>query len=562
MLFEATDNLGFRVIDDSVFSDNRFAIDSLMVYVDQQLATALDEMEQLKARLSGGEAARLLDLCKDSVVSSITGHFGLASALLSNQDGGNVTTTHNFAQGITSSEADRARYVEFQRVKQLSGQDWQAHRKAAGYDGPLHDMRKQRFQQDAPLVDAYTGKPLNRDGRTHVDHVVSAREIADNAQYNLHMSEAERAAMATSDSNLAYTDSGLNQSKGDKSMQEFLDHQNKDGTRPVEKFDIDREKAMARDREAREAMQREANKKAFHKYSRELIATGARDAGRQAVYSAMGFVVKELAEAAFRALRKVFEAGFAKIKQAFAVFKAEMQTAMESIKANWKGAFSKSVQDGLMAFFSNIIVFLINMFATTLKRITSVIRAGFTSLVAAVKLLMNPPAHMHKDEIGFEALKVVSTGVIGASAMLLGESIKSVLVSVPALTPLMAMPVPFMGAAGDTVGDVMSVVLSGIVGGLLSTVAVYWIDKLKHARQKDKMQIQLISQSGLVVDLSMLKSWGTLYYAFDQFGRDIDDYQNMAVATSRSLDDGMKQIEDSARRREEALARMKNRRNR
>lgn len=46
-----------------------------------------------------------------------------------------------------------------------------------------------------------------------------------------------------------------------------------------------------------------------------------------------------------------------------------------------------SLEAGLTAFLSNIVIFVINLFFTTLKKLVSIIRAGFVSLCRAVKFL-------------------------------------------------------------------------------------------------------------------------------------------------------------------------------
>ncbi len=129
-----------------------------------------------------------------------------------------MTTTHNFKKGITATQAEQAKaefYIQ-------SNNDFEAAR--APYDGKaFKDKRKAMMQQDGPLIDAYTGKEIPKDGRSHLDHIVSAHELHKDAKNHLFMTDQERINMALDDKNLAMTNGSLNQSKGDAKMSEFLD---------------------------------------------------------------------------------------------------------------------------------------------------------------------------------------------------------------------------------------------------------------------------------------------------------------------------------------------------
>src|SRR5690606_14009059 len=162
-------------------------------------------------------------LCKDNIINTVVGQFGLASLVIDARDGGSVTTTHNFEKGITATEADAQKHQRLQESLSLSGDEWQSYRRKAGYDDQFAERRKDAFQNRPVIVDEYSGRELPKDGRTHLDHVVSAREIDTDARLNLHMSHEERVDLALSADNLAFTDGSINQSKGDRKMKDWVD---------------------------------------------------------------------------------------------------------------------------------------------------------------------------------------------------------------------------------------------------------------------------------------------------------------------------------------------------
>ena len=477
----------------------------LRIEINSGLEEALKELESLKSQLPKEQTATLLNLCKDNVLQTIEGQFGLASLVLSNKSGGNVTTAHNFEKGIVANATDEAKY---QGYKASQEGNWNEVRKNAGYDEPLPKMRKDAFQTQDKIFDAYSGKELPKDGRAHLDHIVSAKEIESNAKAHLSLSVEERAKIATNDKNLAWSEASANQSKGDNKMSEWIGKTDKKtGQTKGEKYGIDREKALQKDKEARKYVYGEIDTATLKKYSTELLSTGGKDAAKMAAYSAIGVILRELVAGLFEEIRATFKNKGESLKEVFVRFKERLQKILANIKAKWKDILGGSIEKGIMAFCSNIVVFVINLFFTTLKRVVSVIRAGFVSIVQAAKIFVNPPKDMPKDEVGFAALKILTTGLIGALSLGLAEGIEKLLLSVPALTPIMAFPVPIIN---ESIGTILSTTLSAIIGGLLSTIAIYYMDKWASGKKESNLQIQIMTKTGEVANLKIAQGWFVL----------------------------------------------------
>lgn len=490
----------------------------LRIEINSGLEEALQELELLKSQLPKEQTATLLNLCKDNVLQTIEGQFGLASLVLSNKSGGNVTTAHNFENAHKFKEKDipiatQEDMQKYQGYKASQEGNWNEVRKNAGYDEPLPKMRKTAFQTQDKIFDAYSGKELPKDGRAHLDHIVSIKEIESNAKAHLSLSVEERAKIATNDKNLAWSEASANQSKGDNKMSEWIDKTDKKtGQTKGEKYGIDREKALQKDKEARKYVYGEIDTATLKKYSTELLSTGGKDAAKMAAYSAIGVILRELVAGLFEEIRATFKNKGESLKEIFVRFKERLQKILANIKAKWKDILGGSIEAGIMAFCSNIVVFVINLFFTTLKRVVSVIRAGFVSIVQAAKILANPPKDMPKDEVGFAALKILTTGLIGALSLGLAEGIEKLLLSVPALTPIMAFPVPIIN---ETIGTILSTTLSAIIGGLLSTIAIYYMDKWANGKKESNLQIQIMTKTGEVVNLKLQETWLVLWDGYD-----------------------------------------------
>ncbi|HHW4063295.1 TPA: hypothetical protein ACUU7A_001551, partial [Campylobacter coli] len=69
-----------------------------------------------------------------------------------------------------------------------------------------------------------------------------------------------------------------------------------------------------------------------------------------------------------------------------------------------------------------------------------------------MKIITNPPKDIPKEDIYYEASKIMVTGLISATAMLGSETLNKLLTSVPILGPVMQFPIPFTGEKNDQGG--------------------------------------------------------------------------------------------------------------
>ena len=527
--------------------DEKFEFEAQKIELNDDLAHALNEFEKLKSQLPKEQTATLFELCKDNVLDTITSQFGLASLFIDARDGGSVTTTHNFEKGITSNALDASKYQEFKRVQELKGEDWQKYRHE-NYDS--HNNYKAMYDNtDQIVVDGYTNKKIPK-SYTDIEHIVSVKEIESSASNHLYLSVEQRAEIASSDKNLIYADRGVNRSKKDSNLKEWLEDGNPEYTSKV-----DKKVAIKKYNDAKKNENQKRTIEALKKNSKELLQTGGKDAVMIATYSAIGIVLKDLMQGIMIELRLTFEKrGDETLREIFNRFKDRVSKILVEIKSKWKDILIGSLEAGITAFLSNIVVFAINLFATTLKRFVAIIRAGFVSLVQAIKILANPPADMPKDEINYQALKVLTAGLIGALSLGLAEGIEKLLLSVPVLTPIMSLPLPF----GDqTIGDAIAVTLSAMCGGLLTTVALYFMDKAQRGTKESKIQIQLMAKSGEIVHMKAAQTWVVLGEAYDEFFNDAKQSYAKFEQVKLEINQSTKQASESVENFSKTMANLR-----
>ncbi|TKX29790.1 hypothetical protein CQA38_03190 [Campylobacter sp. MIT 12-5580] len=547
-------NTDFKALDKEI--ELLSAQDTLRLQIDQGLEQSLAELKNLEAQLPKEQGETLLKLCEERVMDTIISQFGL-TYVLESKDGGLVSTTHNVRQGIYANEKEKLAY---ENRAEYDSKSYHQHEEYIKINKSQGELKKQ-----GQLKDYMTGKTLSANDKTDLDHIVAAKTIHDDRARILADIGGEN--LVNTSSNLKMTDPSLNRSKKAKTAEEFLAHRDKriadlerleqkngqlTQSQQNEKIKLEKQKEI-NDEEFLKIYDEEKKKidkkvdKAYYtsgKPYQELLATGASQAARAALYSIFGMLMKEFVQGMMIEVRAIFaNKGKESLAEIFARFKKRMYAIMENIKQNWKSLFSGSIEAAIMAFLSNIVLFVINIFATTLKKISQVIMAGFHSLCEAVKILVNPPKDMPKDEVAYAALKVIITGISSALSLLGAEVIEKFIIStLPLLTPI---------------AEPIAITLSAIGAGLVSTIIIYFMDKIRSQGKIAGLQVQIMAQSGVVVQYSLAKTWLSLGDAYTQTARDIDTMQKVITQAQVNIHKSAKRADEADLKRAELMNKLK-----
>lgn len=114
-----------RDIDHSADLADLDSLELLEIEVDQGMEMALQEMESLSKQLGDVNGETLVELCRENIINTVVGQFGLASLMVDARDGGSVTTTHNFEKGITASQEDAEKYQRLADSRSFSAEEWE-----------------------------------------------------------------------------------------------------------------------------------------------------------------------------------------------------------------------------------------------------------------------------------------------------------------------------------------------------------------------------------------------------------------------------------------------------
>lgn len=406
----------------------------------------------IRKELGQQRANELFDSCKDEVLKQIIGPFGLTKAMFNDKDGGNVTTAHNFEKGICATEDDKAKYAQLNDYERSK------------YDKDLPNKRKEMFKSNEPIVSAYTGKELSRDGQTHLDHVVAAENIERDPAANLFMNQEERVAMANNEKNLVPCEASINQSMGKKDKKEWAKTKRKadPGKTNAESFDVSMESLNKTVKTAEKHVEYEILKAQVKKQAPEVLLTGADEAARNALRQAMGMVLHELVTNSYSEIKRI--SGDPELKENFV---DNVIVAIKNIADNTANKsehiFKNALSGGVQGFISNLLTFIINNIITTSAKVVTIIREGLKGLWEAVKLIINPPTDMSGIEVARQATKIIGAVITASLGILFEKSIEAFIMSIPVLVPL---------------APILSPAITALLTGITTAFVTFGIDKL------------------------------------------------------------------------------------
>ncbi|ASE85626.1 hypothetical protein ACT6CY_05205 [Campylobacter jejuni] len=538
--------------------------DKLRLEIDQGLDEALKDLEIISAKMPQEQTQKLFDQCTNNAMDAIMGHFGFAAVILDAKDGGNVNTTHNVRKGIYASEKERQRYAN------RGEYDSDYYHKDSDYI--KINKEQSQLKKQGKLEDYMTGKKIEANADTDLDHIVAAKTIHDDPARVL--AEMDGAKLANTESNLKMTDSSLNRSKKDKSAEEFLakrderlkileeqekkgiltPSQQKEKEKLLKQKEIQDEKFKEQYKQNEKEINREVDKKYYtsSKPYKEALITGAQDAAKMAAYSALGIVLKDFIKAIIIELKVTFkEFGNESLKEILMRFKYRICKVWEELKIKWKDILKGSFERALQTFFSNLVVFIINIFATALKSIVQIVRAGFTSLWQAMKIITNPPKDMPNEDIYYEASKIMITGLISAVTMLGSESIKNFLLIIPVFNALLFFPIPF---TEQTIGDALSLCITSACGAILSTIAIFYMDKWRNDSKIGRLQIQLVAQNGVIMHYKIAQTWFVLGDAYNLFEQVVERGNKNLTMLKNNINQAKNTLKQVEKERQEIMS--------
>jgi len=500
----------------------------------RELVVDIDNrVEQLILEINSAPSGQAVDFASDLqgvVVDAILGPFGLSRAMFADKDGGQVTTVRNFENGITATAEDAARHTAYGKARDETFD-------RSDYEASLPRERKAIFRADDSVAvqDAYTGKPLPKDGRAHRDHVVSAHEIERSAKGQLAQTREERVATANLDDNKVWTHQSINSSKGDKDLMEWSLSTRRDVPTVTngEHFGVDFSRAEEVHHTARKAVDRTQNLAVAKKQAAELLKTGSREAGTLALRQVIGLVLKDVAEGLIEDIKALVREGFRSVAHLVDTLNERLQRTVTQVQERWREYLKEGLAAGLTGFLSSLTTLVVNSLVTTAKRVVTIIREGILAIARSIKMIVAPPEGMSAKQVALEVLKLLSGALVTSLGLMMQEGIAKMLESVPLLAPV-----------AQELSAVVTTILSG-TAGLLTVLA---FDHVRAALAFRNKELADRHREHATTLLKMQRGWVMIQAAKDhvhdssaafrhQLERDWLELDHCGAAADQSLDD-------------------------
>lgn len=487
-----------KILDESLNEENNLSFEELDDLLQAQLEDGMEELQALSSEFESiGNPDVLGETIKNVVWEQFINQIAVTAGedfieanrglTLDLRDEAHIQTTENFANGKIASHNTEINY-------QQRYDDWQSNfqkdpdveHKTKNYRyneeqqvWEKHDTRSDSWKKvlnKGAREDFDKGRPTGSNtSRTNMDHTVSAGEIIRDAEANAHMTREEQVAFANSDKNLNLMDSAANQSKGDSTMDEFLNSE-RDGKKAAERFDIDEEALRKKDKEAREEydkQKKEGEKKSVEAGKKSQKEEAFRIGGkalRAVVMQLLAELIKEIIRKLilwFKSTGKSLGTLIEKIREAIHAFIGKLK--MHMVNAT-------------NTLLTTIATAIVGPIVGTIKKVWTLLKQGFKSVKDAVNFLRNPenrnmPIGLKLLEVG----KIVMVGASGIGAIVLGEVIEKGLMAVPGF----GVEIPLIGSLANVLGIFMGAVVAGIIGA----IAIHMIEKAT-AKERKRMNIE------------------------------------------------------------------------
>ncbi|OZQ59287.1 hypothetical protein CA600_29895 [Paenibacillus sp. VTT E-133280] len=367
-------------------------------------------------------------------------------------------------------------------------------------------------QQADKLKDEYTGKDLKLGEKANLDHVVSRKELFENQrrkQANLSVAD-----LANKEENLKPTNESLNKSKGAKSNKEYIEtretreksliEQNEKANKKVDestRSDADKHrqkeennKRMKNKLAADDDLMMNADKGARKTINNNIRVKAAKEVGKKAGKDAL----KTMAISALFTLLKEIMNGlirfFKEKSKSLNGFLSKMKESIRSFFSKILSVFQTGGSTLIGTILSEIFGPIIGMF----KKLSSLFKQGIFSVIDAVNYLRDKknkdkPFSVKVAQVG----KIITFGLVGGGAILLGEVFEKLLLTVPG----MQIEIPLIGTLANMIG----LFLSSLVSGLVGAIVINLIDKFISKKAKEESDLQIIDRKNEIMNLQQVQ---------------------------------------------------------
>lgn len=480
-------------------SDNISSLEQLEKDLSDSLFNQVSDLEELEEnRLNIGTPDKLGQVVSDTVweqllnnIASVAGEDFIEQnndKTLDLRKKAHIQDTDDFAKGKIATHNSRINYQERYDKWQENFQKDQAGNIV--YHTDRTGKQKENLVKNARKP-YDKGRPLgSKKRKTDMDHDVSAAEIMRDPEANAHLTMKERIDFANSSSNLNEIDSSQNRSKGDLSMEDWLETPNAHGQKPEDIFndlnEEQKEKYYEKDAEARESYKKnkEEGKKRSIETGRQSQKEEAFRIGGKALRSmAMQFLSEFIKEVVHKFIHWLKSAN------------KTLKTLLSHIKLavrNFVDNLGNYLLNSGKSMITTIATSIFGPIVRTVTKVFEMLKQGLKSVKEAVSYI-NKPENRQKPlavliaEVG----KIIVAGISAVGALSLGDLVEKGLMSIPPF----AIEIPLFGSLASILG----LVIGSLISALLGAIILNLIDKLIAKKLKSDATKNIIKEKNEIL---------------------------------------------------------------
>ncbi|MBA5235486.1 hypothetical protein H2Y54_02810 [Pectobacterium aroidearum] len=449
---------------------------------------AQQRVRQYQHQWHAEQTALMLTECRQRLLHSIIGPFGLGTIVSAwDKLGGNVDTIHNVRAGVYVTGEEHTRYVSRGKYNPDPYHEHENYKKT--------NARNSAKKKSGEAVDAYTGQTLGRNTNAQQDHLISAESIHNDPA--VWLAESKGVDLANHGTNLHQTHHSINESKQQKSTEEYIAWLNKNRSNrdvkiarleekakveplskkeqnALEKYKqqnaVDQEKMRELDEAARKQYESSLRWGYYGsaKFGTYLLKTSAIEAGKMGMQQAIGLVLTDFVDGLLLEIHDSWHSGFCNgvdQEHVWDALKIRSRRVASQCLNNWRNVLTAFRDGAISGVISNLMTTLINTFFTTARNLVRMIREGVFSLFRAAKtVLMRPEGTSRADALD-AGLKIAISGAYVIGGVLLEEYLSKTLSVSLGVQP------------GGLITSLVAV-LAGCVTGLGTVLTVYMLDRI------------------------------------------------------------------------------------
>lgn len=433
------------------------------------------------------------------LIESLITSFGL-DFLLKDQYGGDVDTIHNVRQFGSDEQMTYKNVLNQKAYENRGPYNSQEYHSDPRYIAKNRESSSKK--KAGMLTDAYTDERIALNGKSDLDHVISAKEIHDDRGRTL--AGLRGTDLANCEENLQATNPRTNRTKKADSMEEFLE---KYGEEYTEK---QRTNMRKKDDIARKSYKAKLAKKYYTspEFAKDLAFSAGNASIRMGARQALGLVFAEMWFSVKAQFQKVEAKDSFNLGDFLMALGKGIKQGYEHSKEKYAELFSRFFSGAIAGALSSLTTTLCNIFFTTAKNVVRIIRQSYASLVEAAKVLFINPENYAFGERMQAVAKIIAIGASVVVGVIVGEAIEK--------TPLGTIPV---------LGDAVQAFCGAFVTGVMSCTLLYVLDRNEFINKSIKT---LDSLHTIETEISYYRQQADLFerYAAQLMQIDLDAFRN------------------------------------